>query len=429
MKKPALPHLQLELDKLKSCIHCGMCLPACPTYRVTGSEAESPRGRLYLMKKLLEGEITAEAANPHLDQCLACHNCETVCPSGVQYGTLLLNTREDMAKKDRTFRRRFKRFMFKRVLTNHKVLITGGKMLRFYQQSGMQAIVRKLGLLKPFPQLAYQEQLLPHLPKRRTIHSGLSFGNTNGEHVALLLGCVMDIFYNPVHWDTIEVLVANGYYVSIPEQSCCGALAHHAGETDITVNLARKNIDTILPGNPRWIVVNSAGCGSTLKEYGHLLSRSPAYGDRAKLFAGRVIDIMELLARKPLAPFKRPLEEKVTYHAACHLYHVQKVRTEPVALLEQVPGLGLVPLENMEACCGSAGIYNVEHPELSGEVLVMKMKHIQHACEVDGASTVVTGNPGCLLQLEKGIRDARLPMRTRHPISVLADAYRPAHNK
>jgi glycolate oxidase iron-sulfur subunit len=428
-KKAPLPHLQLELDKLKSCIHCGMCLPACPTYRVTGSEAESPRGRLYLMKKLLEGQISPSDAGQHLDQCLACHGCETVCPSGIEYGTLLLGTREDMARQNTTLGRRLKRFVFQRVLPNHTLLILLGKLLRMYQKSGLQAQVRRFHLLRGFPQLARQELLLPYLPKRRPLHGGLSFGNTNGEHVALLIGCVMDIFYNPIHWDTIAVLVANGYYVSIPPQTCCGALAHHAGETDITRALARRNIDTILRGNPKWIVLNSAGCGSTLKEYGHLLADDPAYADRARLFASKVVDVMELLAKRPLAPFKATVDEKITYHAACHLYHVQKVQSEPLGLLAQVPGLTLVPLENMEACCGSAGIYNVEHPELSADVLVAKMQHLRKACETKGASTVVTGNPGCLLQLEKGIRDAQLPLRTRHPISVLADAYRPAHNR
>jgi glycolate oxidase iron-sulfur subunit len=267
--------------------------------------------------------------------------------------------------------------------------------------------------------------LLPEIPVRKTLRPGAGFGDPAGETVALLTGCVMDIFYNPVHWDTIEVLAANGYWVIIPEQGCCGALAHHAGETDITRKLAEELVEKTMRVNPQWIVVNSAGCGSSMKEYGRLLSSNPVIAEKAALFSERLVDVMALLAQKPMAPFRNyALHEKVTYHAACHLYHVQKVKQEPMALLAQVPGIELVPLTSMEACCGSAGIFNVEHPELSGEILDMKMEHLQTACHQGGASTVATGNPGCMLQLEKGIQDRHLPMRVRHPISILAEAYR-----
>ncbi len=425
MTRPDLPHLQLDLDKLKACIHCGICLPACPTYQATGSEAESPRGRLYLMKKLLEGQLETDAVKPHLDQCLACHGCETVCPSGVQYGHILLSTREDMAERDSSLKRKFKRLIFSKLLPNHRLLVFGGKLLRFYQRSGIQTVVRSLGLLKLTPQLADQEQLLPAVPTRKALTPGMGFGDPTGPTVALLTGCIMDIFYNPVHWDTIEVLAANGYWVVIPEQGCCGALAHHAGETDITRSLARDVVDKTLRVDPQYIVVNSAGCGSSLKEYGHLLAGDSLYAEKAAEFSKRLVDVMALLSLKPLAPFKNyALHEKVTYHAACHLYHVQKVKQEPIELLGQIPGIELVPLTSMEACCGSAGIFNVEQPELSGEILDAKMTHIRSACEKVGASTVITGNPGCLLQLEKGIRDHQLPMKVRHPISLMAQAYR-----
>lgn len=428
MNPPPLTHLQLELDKLKSCIHCGMCLPACPTYRVTGSEAESPRGRLYLMKKLLEGDLSAEAVAPHLDQCLACHGCETVCPSGVQYGRVLMGAREDLAQQKTGWQRRFKRFMFQKVLPNHTLLIAGGWFLRFYQKSGLQKFVRFIRVLKLIPGLSGQEALLPEVPKHRALKPGMVFGDPMGEPVALLTGCAMDVFYNPVHWDTIEVLVANGYRVSIPEQNCCGALAHHAGETDITRELARLNVEDILSTDPSWIVVNSAGCGSTLKDYGHLLNHDTLYAERARRFSTKVVDVMELLAKKPLAQFKNyALHEKITYHAACHLYHVQKVQSEPISLLSQIPGIQLVPLQNAEACCGSAGIYNIEQPQLSGEILENKMGHLKTACQEMGATTVVTGNPGCLLQLETGVRAHKLPMKVRHPISVMADGYRAPH--
>lgn len=430
MSQSNLPHLQLELDKLKACIHCGICLPACPTYQVTGSEAESPRGRLYLMKKMLEGQLQPEAVQPHLDQCLACHGCETVCPSAVQYGAILLSTREDLAQRNTSRIRKMKRFIFQKILPNHRLLAWGGKLLRLYQKSGIQMVIRKLGLLRKIsPDLAHQENLLPEIPTRKALKPGMGFGDPTGEVVALLTGCVMDIFYNPVHWETIEVLVANGYWVTIPEQGCCGALAHHAGETDITRTLAKDVIQKTLTVNPRWIVVNSAGCGSSLKEYGHLLASDSMVADQAREFSGKVVDVLELLGKKPLAPFKNyALHEKITYHAACHLYHVQRVKQEPLEILSQIPGVELVPLTNMEACCGSAGIYNVEHPELSGEILETKMSHLKAACEQGGASTVTTGNPGCLLQLGKGIQDSKLPMKVRHPISILAEAYRAPHS-
>jgi glycolate oxidase iron-sulfur subunit len=420
-----LTHLQLELEKLKSCIHCGMCLPACPTYRVTGSEAESPRGRLYLMKKLLDGDLAPEAVEPHLDQCLACHGCETVCPSGVQYGRVLMGTREDLAKRDQSRARRFKRFVFQKILPNFFILRIAGWFLRAYQQTGLQDMVHTFRLLRKFPRLEQQEVLLPTLPAHRELKPGMQFGDPLGEPVSLLTGCMMDIFYNPIHWDTIEVLVANGYRVKIPQQTCCGALAHHAGETEITRTLARQNIDTIMADNPSWIVLNSAGCGSTLKDYGHLLYPDPFYEEKARQFSAKVVDVMELLAQKPLVQFKNyALHEKITYHAACHLYHVQKVKSEPMALLSQVPGIELVPLYNMETCCGSAGIYNIEQPQLSTEILENKMQNLSSACLDLGATTVVTGNPGCLLQLQHGVNLHQLPMRVRHPISVLADGYR-----
>lgn len=417
--------LTLDLEKLNACIHCGMCLPACPTYRVTGSEAESPRGRLYLMKKALAGELSVPDIQPHLDQCLACHGCETVCPSGVQYGSLLMETRAHW--KSTPFRGIsgwLKRLIFAHVLPRHNLLLGLGGLLRVYQRSGLQAGLRRLGWLQTFPALAHQEQLLPAVPPHRALHGGLSFGNPSGEHIALWVGCVMDVFYNPVHWDTLTVLAANGYHITIPPPHCCGALAHHAGDVDITRTLARQNIDRLLPSNPRWIVVNSAGCGSSMKDYGQLLADDPQYAKKAADFAARTVDILELLAQKPLAKFKQAVPLTVTYHAACHLHHVQRIQEQPLQLLAQIPGLTLVPLTDMSACCGSAGIYNLEHPELSQDILRQKMAHIQNA-HIHGAQAVLTGNPGCLLQLQKGLNDAQLPMAVRHPISLLADAYRP----
>jgi glycolate oxidase iron-sulfur subunit len=412
------------LDGLEACIHCGMCLPVCPTYLATGSEAESPRGRLYLMKKWIDGELSTEAVQPHLDQCLACHGCETACPSGVQYGHLLMETRAAMAPGRRTFARILKRFVFRWILPNDFALIVGGFLLYLYQHSGLQGLLRLSGLLKIIPSLAIQEALLPEIPAHRALQSGDCFGELDGIPVTLLVGCVMDVFYNPIHWDTISVLVANGYRVRIPERTCCGALAHHAGEMDITERLAWQTIEALLDNQPEWIVINSAGCGSSIKDYSHFLKpETPEQAHKLRELGQKVVDISELLAKKPLAPFVREVPLKVAYHAACHLYHVQKVQSQPLALLAQVPGLQLVPLENADLCCGSAGIYNLEQPGLSEEILAAKMESVRTACAVGQADTLTTGNPGCLLQLSHGVKQAGLRLAVRHPISLLAQGY------
>ncbi len=424
---PPNDHSGEQLDKLKACIHCGFCLPVCPTYRITGSEAESPRGRLYLMKGLLddtlpkEKRLSHEQVIPHLDQCLGCMACQTACPSGVEYGHLLTLTRETLNRKRGGMARWLKRLVFRHILPDHSLLLFLGFWLRLYQQSGLQAVIRKSGMFKLFPGLAYQESLLPCIPKHRPLTAGLSFGNPDGERVALMTGCVMDVFYNPVHWATIEVLAANDYYILIPEQTCCGALAHHDGEADIATDLARRNVKAMLASNPDWIVVNSAGCGSTMKEYTEILKNDPILAQKAQVFSQITIDIMALLAQTKLKPFRRELGQTVTYHAACHLHHAQRVRTEPEQVLSQIPGLTLIPLTDASMCCGSAGIYNLEHPDLSREILAEKTRHLL----ATGADTVVTGNPGCLLQIQKGLQDAgQAGITVKHPVELLAAAYR-----
>lgn len=417
--------IQLELDKLKACIHCGMCLPACPTYRVTGSEAESPRGRLYLMKKMIEGELEEpQQLSSHLDQCLACHACESACPSGVQYGSLLLSSREQLVKQQPWLQRAFKRFIYKNVLPSHDFLKVIARLFRFYQHSGFKKLIHGTGILNLIPPVKHLESLTPALKEPyREIKTGQTFGNPDGIKVVLFTGCVMDVLYNPVHWATIEVLVANNCWVHIPEQTCCGALAHHGGELDITQALAQKNIATIMAANPQYIIINSGGCGSTLKDYGHLLNTAAA-----KRFSEKTVDIMALLARlkseHKLMPFTHPLSQTVSYHPSCHLHHVQHVKDEPLEVLKTIEGLTLIPLPDAELCCGSAGIYNVEQPELANDILAMKMKTIQTIFEENNIDMLVTGNPGCLLQLEKGCRDVGLSLSIKHPIELLALAYK-----
>lgn len=418
----------LSIDKLNACVHCGLCLPTCATYQATGSEAESPRGRLYLMRKWVEGSITdGSKIKPYLDHCLACHACETVCPSGVQYGDLLFQAREHLAAHDKSGKNVFKRFIFNSVLPNPSLLNTVQNSLRLYQQSGFQRVLRNTKVLRLIPGMANQESLLPTVPEQDLLKPGMRFGNVSDPLVALMTGCVMDTFFNPIHWQTIFVLTQNGYQVLIPEQTCCGALAHHAGETAIAKDLAAQNIQTVLKEIPEWIVLNSAGCGSTMQAYGRLLSGSDTKGS-AELFASKVIDIMALLSAKPLAEFPEAEHPQQTllYHAACHLYHVQKVRREPIDTLRQLPKTDVLPLDNIELCCGSAGIYNLEYPELADEMLDNKLDSVATTLRKTSRTdsiTLVSGNPGCLMQLAKGLKERQMPLTLKHPVEVLAEAY------
>lgn len=408
--------LNEELNKLSACIHCGMCLPACPTYRVTGSEAESPRGRLYLMNAFLENRLTdPKQLTRHLDPCLGCQGCVTACPSGVEYGTILTAAREQLVSTQSPIKRTIRRFFLKQVLPRQGLLNLMAQWIRLYQQTGLQKTVRRLNLLQKLGPLGAPEQFMPTVQPEKPLTAGQTFGTNRRGRVALLTGCIMNAAYAGVHQATITVLTANGYEVFIPQQTCCGALAHHAGETDIARDLAQQNIQAVLVEKPDWIVANAAGCGSTLKEYGHLLPED----ELANRFSGRVVDVLELLAQQPLEGNLSPVPMTVTYHAACHLHHAQRVQQQPYTLLRQVPGLNLVPLTDAELCCGSAGVYNIAHPELSKQILAEKTAALQQT----GAETVLAANPGCILQLEAGIRQTGLNMTVMHPIELLAKAY------
>ena len=411
----------LNPDLLKACIHCGMCLPSCPTYLATGSEAESPRGRLYMMGQWQQGNITGAQLSPHLNQCLGCQACQTACPSGVQYGELLFQSRETLQKEGLASRsltaflqRQVKRLAFQSLLPFPKRLKMLTQGLRLYQKTPLSSFIRQTGLLSLLG-LSSAEALMPKVPEKNSpLDAGMTFGDPRKPGVALMTGCVMDALYHPVHQATIEVLVANDYFVMIPPQTCCGALAHHAGETDIALSLAEKNVQQMM-GSPVWIVLNSAGCGATMKEYGHMLG-----SEEAKTFSKKVIDIMALLSKKPLKSPTKPLNLTVTYHPPCHLHHAQGVKQEPLDVLDQVPGLKRVPLPEADQCCGSAGIYNIEQPELSQEILARKLDHL----EKTGAEVVVSGNPGCMLQLVAGLKKRGVDMTVMHPVELLAMAYR-----
>lgn len=385
------------------------------------------------MKKWEEGALASlEQLGSHLDNCLGCLACQTACPSGVQYGTLLNHYREEVTaqRPANGWVRRFKRLMFQRVLPSRLLLNVLGFGLWVYQRSGLQMLVRQTGMLKrwPFgllPSLAYWEALSPVAPSIVTppLEPGMRFGPRQGRLVALHTGCMMDTVFRPVHWATIRVLVANGFQVVIPSQACCGALAHHAGETDIARELAGKNLAAMDPESYEAVLFNSAGCGAEMRhEYAHLFEKdSPLY--RQALALGRKTqDVLEFLANQPaLAPMSYSQPVTATYHAACHLRHAQNVVLQPLQVLQQVPGLTLVPLEEADTCCGSAGVYNLEHETLSGQVLQRKMSHVTDT----GAALVLTANPGCQLQLAYGIRLVGSNQQVIHPVQLLAAAYGP----
>ena len=405
-----------SMDGLRACVHCGICLPQCPTYRVLGEEMDSPRGRVYLMRAAAEDRIglTPTMAR-HLDLCLGCRACETACPSGVPFGQLLEATRGQLERHGVVPPQRDSatlRFLLDVFPYPNRLgpMLHG---LRLYQWSGMQAMVRGLGLLAPFAKLRAMEALLPPVPASAAPLPTLvpARGARARGRVGVLLGCAQRFFYPDVNADTVRLLAAAGYEVVVPrEQECCGALHLHAGRIDDFRAMARR----LMPAfrDLDLIVVNAAGCGSALKEYGHWLP-----DDAARLFAERVRDVSEVLAAGELPPL-RPLPVTVTYHDACHLAHGQRVRAEPRSLLRRIPELTLVDLPDSELCCGSAGVYNLLEPEMAGELGRRKAACIRET----GARVVTAGNPGCLMQIRQHCRAAGIDVEVMHPVTLLARA-------
>jgi glycolate oxidase iron-sulfur subunit len=414
----AQPVVSAEL--LAACIHCGMCLPACPTYLATGRELESPRGRIYLLSLLEKGEVGPEPRLvEHIDSCLGCLGCVSACPSGVEYGKILDQSRPLIAACKNQTLRRLMRFVFSRVLPDYKFLQFLGGMLRRFQRQGLATFVESLPFKgRIWSRLKQWQALTPPVPEHKKLpgqawQSGEKLGTAQ-----LFAGCVMDVFYNDVNHDCLNLVAAQSYIVQVPEQTCCGALAFHAGEADIARHLAKRNIE-LFEAKQGDIVVTAAGCGAMLKHYEELFANDSKWQQRAREFAGRVKDITEFLAAHEFKTKPQAMKCKVTYHAACHLAHAQGVRQAPGQLLNQIEGIDLIPLEEAEHCCGSAGIYNLTHTTLSMAVLERKLDYLA----ATGADIVVTTNPGCLLQLEAGIRQQGLKLKAMHLAQFLAAAY------
>ncbi len=413
-------------ELMDKCVHCGFCLPVCPTYVLWHEEMDSPRGRIYLMRMALDGAATLnDKWVGHLDACLGCMACMTACPSGVDYGKLIEATRAQIERNyPRSAAERAYRQMIFSTFTVPARLRALLLPLKLYQKAGLQALARRTGLLKLLPKrLRSMESLLPQFEKGQVIPEVTPAKGTRRHRVGMLTGCVQSVFFPQVNAATARVLAAEGCEVVAPkEQSCCGALLVHAGEEGQAQELARRTIDAFERAKVDTIVVNAAGCGSTMKEYGYLLRDDPNYAARAREFSAKCRDVSEFLdAIEPQAP-RNPIAMRVAYHDSCHLQHAQGVRNQPRSLLSRIPEIEIVEIPEAAVCCGSAGIYNLVQPEAAAELGDRKAKNILGL----RPDVVASGNPGCLLQLRTALERAGKSVPVFHTIELLDASIRGA---
>lgn len=418
MRTPLQMAIHEEQERLLACIHCGLCLPQCPTYGVLGDENDSPRGRLYLMRAVAEGRLGPTAKYvQHIEGCIVCRACETACPSGVRFAHVMETARADLRRN---------------------AIDEMGWFVRLARWFGLNVVVPNRWLLKPavwpmrlirhlrptdgwskaLPMLVRTGlEMLPPPPPKRPCPARVP---TRGERrVIQFRGCVMDELYHDVNEATTRVLRLNGYVVEMPAgQGCCGSLHEHAGYKEKARQLARQNIDALEDGSEAPIVVNAAGCGALLREYGDLLADDAKYAERAQRFSARVKDVTEVLCSGEVAT-GAPTDCRVTWDAPCHLYHAQRVQMVPLKVFRAIPGLKLVPLRGYDRCCGSGGIYSLTHPDIAGQVLAEKVEAIRQT----GAEIVVTANPGCQMQIQAGLRVAGIPARVVHIVELLDESY------
>lgn len=420
--------------QLETCVHCGLCLPACPTYRELGDEADSPRGRIHLIRSVVEGRVALDNSFiEHMYLCLDCRACESACPSGVKYGRLVETARAEIESQIERPRwlRALRWLFFRQIFPHPRRLAWMAALLRLAQQrgwteQGVRLIQRVPWLKERFGHLTQMAPMLPPVaasPSRSRIApitpaQGPAFEPAPHGRAAFFAGCVMDAVLGDTNCATVQTLSQAGVEVVTPAaQRCCGALHLHGGDAPAAKDLARRNIDAFLATDAPYIVVNAAGCGAMLKEYRHLLEDDPAYREKAELFSSRVRDYTEFLGNLPQVPAARPFPRRVVYQDACHLAHGQGVRRQPRQLLRAIPGLELVEMAEPDTCCGSAGIYNLTQPEMSMALLDRKMENVRRA----GADVLITANPGCLMQLRLGVQRAGLNVQVMH-IADLLDA-------
>lgn len=439
-RPPVLPSggladaLAQKEDLLSHCVHCGFCLPACPTYQVLGDEADSPRGRLHLMRAVVEGRLdpASSAFQDHMDRCLGCRACEPVCPSGVEYGSLLEHARE-VAVRARPAPL-LSRILLRTMATPFLLRIFGlaGRLLR---ASGLPAYLVRVLPDRPvlYPARLGMGMLAASAPAELTLRTAGRPGGPEPQasapprpsvrpragRVALLQGCVQQELFSRVHEATRAVLQVHGWeVVDLPSPGCCGALHAHAGSLEEARSMARRHVASFMAADVDWVVMNAAGCGAHLRGAAELLG-----DESAAMFSRKVRDISELVAGEGREPMKgAPLELEVVVDPPCHLLHAQRVADPPLRMLQAIPGLTLVPLRDADRCCGGAGIYGITHPDLGSEIGGDKVGAILEA----GGQVVATANPGCHMQIGAGLRLAGHPMPVIHPVELLAESYRRA---
>lgn len=400
---------------VETCVHCGFCLPTCPTYLTLGEEMDSPRGRIFLMKSALEGTITVADTLPYVDRCLGCMACVTACPSGVRYSELLTPYRAlAEGQRARPLSERLARTLVRQTLpypARFRLAVRAGKLARWVRRWLPAPLAAMLDLLpETLPEAAPLPHLFPAEGQRRA-------------RVALLAGCVQQALAPEINWATLRVLAKNGVEVVIPEgQGCCGALMMHTGEADAARALARRNLRAFPLNDVDAILTNTAGCGSAMKEYG-LLFKGQAEVDQAQAFARRARDVSEFLAElglNPPPPLPQPIH--LAYHDACHLTHAQSIALPPRQLLRQIPNLVVLDVPESELCCGSAGVYNLEQPEIASSLGQRKVSNILRT----GAAAVAMGNIGCMVQIRAHLERLGQPLPVLHTLEVLDRAYRQA---
>jgi len=412
---------------IRDCVHCGFCLTACPTYLETGNELDSPRGRIYLMKSALEGELPMGGALvDHLDSCLGCLACEPACPSGVRYGALIEASRSQIERRfDRGAGDKLYRSIIFSMFPYPGRLRMLLPFLYLYQKLGVRGLLRSTGLLgKISRKMELMEEMLPEVESPTTpsaLPPVLAAKGKKRFRVAMLTGCVQSVFLSNTNAATARVLAENGCEVVVPRnQGCCGALSVHSGRLSEGRDFARTTVKTFLDLDVDAVIVNSAGCGSTMKEYGDKLKDDPAFSAHARELANKTKDVMEFLSDIGLKGDLHELKLKVTYQDACHLGHAQRIKTHPRGVIETIPGLEFTEMPESDVCCGSAGIYNLVQPEMSQNLLERKINNLKTG-EVD---YLLAGNPGCLLQIQKGINKHGLGIKTAHPVELLDWSYR-----
>jgi glycolate oxidase iron-sulfur subunit len=411
----------VDYSKFFDCVHCGLCLSFCPTYVELGTEMDSPRGRIATMRALHEGRFGLDAeVVRHLDLCLGCRACETACPSGVHYGELIEGVRPFIEQHyQRPLRERFTRWAINNVFSHPRTLRLFALFLRIGTALDLGRFARSSRLPR---QIRYWLGLVPEkgsVSSRTLLERYPAIGEKRYT-VAVLSGCVMPALFGATNQATVKVLQHNGCEVLVPrDQVCCGALLLHNGNKAAALDLARRNVEVFGKLEVDALVINAAGCGAMMKEYDELFKGEPAYRERAEQLTAKMKDVTEFLGSVPLKAPTREIRAKVTYHEACHLAHGQSVREQPRALLRAIPGLQMVELHESDWCCGSAGTYNLTEPEMARRLLGRKVDNIQ----ATNANVVVTGNPGCLMQIRAGLQQRGVPMKAVHTVDLLAEAY------